>query len=177
MRVVGCKLAEFPPIQHCGREGPGTPLDALRVSLELAYCDLGRWMSGWGWWPGRALHSTNRHTLSLFPIYFHGGRCWGLLCARIAQSKGTRCGAPPPQHRAPALQSQASKRLKTLPLAGGTPRDVGARPGPGGWTSRPASPGCSTGWMGAAPSPPRPPTEVPSPARLGAHMEGPGSPE
>jgi len=25
-------------------------LKALMVSLELSICDLGRWMSGWGWW-------------------------------------------------------------------------------------------------------------------------------
>eukprot|EP00448_Togula_jolla_P005230 CAMPEP_0170611762 /NCGR_PEP_ID=MMETSP0224-20130122/23361_1 /TAXON_ID=285029 /ORGANISM="Togula jolla, Strain CCCM 725" /LENGTH=315 /DNA_ID=CAMNT_0010937217 /DNA_START=114 /DNA_END=1061 /DNA_ORIENTATION=+ len=25
-------------------------LEALQESLALSYCDLGRWMSGWGWW-------------------------------------------------------------------------------------------------------------------------------
>jgi len=25
-------------------------MDALKTSLALSYCDLGRWMSGWGWW-------------------------------------------------------------------------------------------------------------------------------
>ena len=31
-----------------GDEAP--PLDAFLETLELAYADLGRWMSGWGWW-------------------------------------------------------------------------------------------------------------------------------
>lgn len=25
-------------------------MEALRTALALSYCDLGRWMSGWGWW-------------------------------------------------------------------------------------------------------------------------------
>mmetsp|Transcript_32405 Transcript_32405/g.65489 ORF Transcript_32405/g.65489 Transcript_32405/m.65489 type:complete len:385 (+) Transcript_32405:52-1206(+) len=29
---------------------PPPTMDALQASLALAYCDLGRWMSGWGWW-------------------------------------------------------------------------------------------------------------------------------
>jgi hypothetical protein len=32
-------------------QGDASPsLDALATSTSLAYCDLGRWMSGWGWW-------------------------------------------------------------------------------------------------------------------------------
>ena len=31
-----------------GEEPPA--LDAFLETLELAYADLGRWMSGWGWW-------------------------------------------------------------------------------------------------------------------------------
>ena len=31
-----------------GEEAP--ELDAFLETLELAYADLGRWMSGWGWW-------------------------------------------------------------------------------------------------------------------------------
>ncbi len=35
---------------HRPPAAPPPTLAQLEASLELAYCDLGRWMSGWGWW-------------------------------------------------------------------------------------------------------------------------------
>ena len=32
------------------RGTPAPTLGALMASLQVAACDLGRWMSGWGWW-------------------------------------------------------------------------------------------------------------------------------
>eukprot|EP00667_Euglena_gracilis_P021315 EG_transcript_23280 len=55
----GAPQAEGRLLEHYHRElsallsaqgDPSPPLPALRESLELSYCDLGRWMSGWGWW-------------------------------------------------------------------------------------------------------------------------------
>ena len=43
-------------------QGDAPPsIDSLKASLALSYCDLGRWMSGWGWWG----HSINDKILAV----------------------------------------------------------------------------------------------------------------
>lgn len=47
--LVGAYHTELTKLlQAQGDTPPSLPM--LRESLALAYCDLGRWMSGWGWW-------------------------------------------------------------------------------------------------------------------------------
>lgn len=47
--LVEAYHAELSVLLEAQGDSPPT-LDALQASLALAYCDLGRWMSGWGWW-------------------------------------------------------------------------------------------------------------------------------
>lgn len=37
-------------VQHTGCDNRGPSLSELETLLQLCICDLGRWMSGWGWW-------------------------------------------------------------------------------------------------------------------------------
>ena len=43
-------LARQLRVQHSGCDIRGPSLSELETLLQLCICDLGRWMSGWGWW-------------------------------------------------------------------------------------------------------------------------------
>ena len=72
-----------------GEESALPSREALQASLDLAYCDLGRFMSGWGWWGhdlsgkiqqvlqkvdgGRALASEEAYVEAIFAAFPLGG--------------------------------------------------------------------------------------------------------
>mmetsp|Transcript_23670 Transcript_23670/g.52495 ORF Transcript_23670/g.52495 Transcript_23670/m.52495 type:complete len:358 (-) Transcript_23670:168-1241(-) len=54
-------LAELSAALPPGEEAPS--LQDLQASLTLAYCDLARWMAGWGWWGNSRL--LKQHMVSV----------------------------------------------------------------------------------------------------------------
>ena len=77
-------------------------LEVLRETLALSYCDLGRWMSGWGWW-GHDLEGKIRPVLDRLD----GGR---VLESEDAYRAAMRQAFPVPQDGAEDAAAGGKRR-------------------------------------------------------------------